>query len=136
MDDTQSVEISKLEGTPTIWKWYFGWHPRIFLTVPAFLMFVYNGLWFLWYEIQDVISFFKYTPVTWGSILLILLFGSVLIWFIIGPIFICFYSIPWLYKVNTEDYSPWKKFLYSIGIVVLVPIVASLVRMLVLWLVF
>jgi len=48
---------------------YIGWRPQIFVRVPAFLLFVYSGLWFIVVEIQDVINFFRYTPPTWGRIL-------------------------------------------------------------------
>ena len=34
--DPKRIDILKKE-TPTIWKWYFGLHPRLFLTVPTFL---------------------------------------------------------------------------------------------------
>jgi len=119
--------------TPTFWKWYFGWNPRIFLTAPIFLIFVYLGLWFVLAEIKDVLFFFQHTEVTWMAILLIMCFGVFLFWFIIAPIVICFWSIDWLYKINIEKNSPWKKFLYSIGIILLVTVGTSLIRAFTAW---
>src|SRR5665648_502227 len=92
--------IIKIKEPPTLWKWYFGWHPRIFLSIPIFLLFVYQGLWFILAEFRDIVFFFNHTEITWGSIFLVLIFGSILIWFFLLPIYICFCSIDWLYQVN------------------------------------
>lgn len=127
------TEISQVKEPPTFWKWYFSFHPRLFLTIPAFLLFVYQGLWFVIAEIQDILYFFHTKPITWGSILLVLLFGSILIWFILAPIYICLYSISWLYEVNIGKYSAWRKFLYSIGIVLLVSFGPGLIRLFTSW---
>lgn len=117
----------------TFWKWYFGFHPRLFLTIPAFLLFVYQGFWFVWAEFQDVLYFFQVKPITWGSILLVLLCGSLLIWFVLAPIVICFASLGWLYEVNIGKYTAWKKFLYSIGIFLLVFVGPGLLRLFTSW---
>lgn len=135
-------EITSLEKIPdsyqtkepiTLWKWYFGWHPRIFLTVPAFLTFVYSGFWFIWAEIHDVIYFFQTKPISWGSIILVLIFGSFLLSFIIAPIYICFASIDWLYEINIGNNTAWKKFLYSVGIILLVIFGTGIIRLLITW---
>lgn len=117
----------------TFWKWYFGWHPRLFLTIPAFLLFAYQGIWFFWAEIQDIIYFFQTKPITWGSILLVILFGSFLIWFFILPIYICFGSIFLLYQINIENNTAWKKFLYSIGVILLVLFGPGIIRLFTSW---
>lgn len=126
-------DIDQIKETPTLWKWYFAWHPRILLSVPIFLLFVYQGLWFIWAEISDVTFFFRHTEITWGSIFLVLIFGSLLIWFFLSPIYICFCSIEWLYQINIGNNTAWKKFLYSIGIVLLVVFGTSIIRLFTLW---
>lgn len=126
-------DIDQIKETPTLWKWYFGWHPRIFLTVPIFLLFVYQGFWFILAEIRDVVFFFQHTEITWGSIFLVLIFGSILIWFFLLPIYICFCSIEWLYQINIGNYTAWKRFLYSIGIILLVVFGTSIIRLFTLW---
>lgn len=120
-------------GTLTLWKWYFGWHPRILLTLPIFLIFAYQGVWFIWAEISDVIFFFQHTPVTWGAILFIVFLGAIVIWFIIAPIYICFGSIVWLYQINIGKNTAWKKFLYSAGIILLVVFGTSIIRLFTAW---
>lgn len=127
---TETYQTKKI---PNLWRWYFAWHPRIFLTVPAFLLFVYSGFWFIWAEIRDIIFFFQTKPVTWGAIILIMLLGTLLIWFFIAPIYICFASIDWLYKINIGNKTAWKKFLYSIGILLLVIVGATIIRDLAAW---
>ncbi len=126
-------ETNALEKTPTLWKWYFGWHPRLFLSVPIFLMFAYQGLWFIWAEIQDITFFFQTKPITWGAIFLIMFFGTFLIWFILAPIYICFASIGWLYQINIGNKTAWRKFLYTIGIILLVIFGTSLIRLFTAW---
>jgi len=129
-------EITKKESTkeiPTIWKWYFGWHPRILLTVPIFLFFVYSGIWFIFAEISDIVFLFQTTPVTWGSIFLIMFLGSFLIMLILLPIYICFYAISWLYEIIVGNYTSWKKFLYTVGVILLVLFGTSLVRLFTAW---
>jgi len=133
LEKTPIPETYRAKETPTLWKWYFGWHPRLFFSVPIFLVFVYQGLWFIRAEIQDMVFFFQHTEVTWGAILLIMTFGSILIWFILAPIYICFGSIDWLYQINIGNYTAWKKFLYSIGIILLVVFGASIIRLLTAW---
>lgn len=124
---------NKQHAKPTLWKWYFGWRPQILFRVPIFLVFAYQGFWYIWAEIRDIIYFFQTTPVTWGSILLVMLFGSILIWFFLAPIFICFYSIEWLYEINIGKNTAWKKFLYSIGIILLVIFGAGIIRLFTSW---
>lgn len=137
--ENEITPLEKISETPqtkepvTFWKWYFGFHPRLFLTVPVFLMFAYQGIWFLWAEIQDVFYFFQVKPITWGSILLVLLFGSFLIWFIFAPIYICFASINWLYEINIGKNTAWKKFLYSIGVILLVLFGPGIIRLFTSW---
>jgi len=133
LEKTSTSETYQTKETPTIWKWYFGWNPRLFFSVPIFLVFAYQGLWFIWAEIQDVVFFFQHTEVTWGAILLIMIFGSFLIWFILAPIVICFCSISWLYEINTGNNTAWKKFLYSIGIILLVLLGTSIIRLFTTW---
>ena len=118
---------------PTMWKWYFGWHPRILLTVPIFIFFVYSGLWFILDEIGDVIYFFQSKPVTWGAVFLIIFLGSFLLILIFAPIYICFLSIGWLYEIMIGNHGAWKKFLYTIGIILLVLIGTSLIRLFTAW---
>ena len=130
LEETPASEVQKI---PSLWKWYFGWHPRLFLSVPIFLFFVYQGLWFIWAEIQDMRFFFQNTEITWGAILLIMFFGAFLIWLIFAPIYICFASIGWLYEVNTGSYTAWKKFLYTIGIILLVLFGTSIIRLFTTW---
>jgi len=67
LEKTSTSETYQTKETPTIWKWYFGWNPRLFFSVPIFLVFAYQGLWFIWAEIQDVVFFFQHTEVTWGG---------------------------------------------------------------------
>ena len=126
-------ETYQTKEKPTLWKWYFGWHPRLFLTVPVFLFFVYQGIWFIFAEIEDVVFFFQTKPVTWGAIILIMFLSAFLIWFLLAPIVICFNSIEWLYKINIGDFTAWKKFLYSIGIFLLVLFGTSIIRIFTLW---
>jgi hypothetical protein len=104
--------------------------------VPIFLLFVYQGLWFIWAEIRDVVFFFQHTEVTWGAIFLIFIGGSILVWFLLLPIYICFYSIEWLYQINIGNYTAWKKFLYSIGIILLVVFGTSIIRLFTTWVLF
>ena len=125
--------IDQTKEPPTLWKWYFGWHPRIFLTVPIFLLFVLQGLWFIRAIFGDVVFFFQHTEITWGSIFLVFIVGGFLITFIIAPIYLCFYSIGWLYEVNIGNDSAWKKFLYSIGLILLVVFGTSLIRLFNAW---
>lgn len=127
--DSDSKQYTKT----TLWKWYFGWRPQILFRVPLFLLFVYQGLWFVWAELQDVIFFFQTKPVTWGSILLIMIFGSILIWFILAPVVVCFGSIYWLYEINIGKNTAWRKFLYSIGIILLVMFGAGIIRLFTAW---
>ncbi len=131
--ETTVSEIHSIKERPTLWKWYFGWRPQILIRVPILLFFIYSGIWFIWAELQDLIFFFHTKPVTWGAIFLILLFGSILVWFIIVPIYICFASIGWLYEIITGYSTPWRKFLYSIGIILLVIFGTSIIRLLVAW---
>jgi len=126
-------ETYRIKETPTLWKWYFGWHPRILINVPIFLLFVYHGIWFIWAELTDIIYFFQTKPVTWGAIILIMFFGFILMWFIIAPIYICFASINWLYEINIKNNTAWKKFLYSIGIILLVVFGTSIIRLFTAW---
>jgi hypothetical protein len=133
LEKTPTPETYQVKKTTSLWRWYFGWHPRLFLTVPAFLIFVIYGIWYIVAEFQDVIYFFQNKPITWGSILLVLLFGSVLLWFIIAPIYISFCSISWLYEVNIKDSTAWKKFLSSIGIILLVLFGTSIIRLFTNW---
>ncbi len=133
LKNTPTSEAYQTKETPTLWKWYFGWHPRLFLSVPIFLLFAYQGLWFVWAEIGDVVFFFQTKPVTWGSIFLIMFFGSFLIWFILAPIYICFASIEWLYEINIGKHTAWKKFLYTVGIILLVVFGTSIIRLFTGW---
>jgi len=126
-------EIEPLKETPTISKWYFGLHPRLFLTVPTFLLFAYQGLWFIRVELQDISLFFRSKPITWGSIFLILFFGSILIWFFLAPIYISFMSIEWMYEVHTGNYKPWRKFFYTIGLFLLVLFGTTFISMFTAW---
>ncbi len=126
-------ETHQVKEIPTLWKWYFGWHPRILITVPIFLYFIYSGLWFIWAEIGDVIYFFQTKPVTWGSMFLIMFFGIFLFWFLLAPVLISFYSISWLYGMITRNYTAWKKFLYSTGIFLLVIVGTNLIHLFTLW---
>lgn len=126
------LELPKIKETPTLWKWYFGWHPRILLTIPFFLMFVYQGLWFIWAEISDIIFFFNTTPITWGAIFLILILGTFFIGLLSLPIYICFCSISWFYEININN-KGWKRILYSIGIILLVSIGPGIIRALNNW---
>lgn len=128
------VETHKIEP-PTFWRWYFGWHPRLFLTIPTFLIFAYQGVWFIGAEIQDIIYFFQTKPVTWGSIFLIMFLGSALISFIIMPIYICFASLVWLYEISIGNNTAWRKFLYSIGIVLLVFVGADVLHLFTNWII-
>jgi hypothetical protein len=130
--ESKDSSVYQAKELPSLWKWYFNWHPLTLIKVPIFLIFIYQGIWFIGAELQDVISFFQH-PVTWGSIFLIILFGSILIWFIIGPIYICFASINWLYEINIGEDSWWKKFGKSIGIILLVIFGTSIIRLLTLW---
>ncbi len=127
-----AIDLVEIKKPPTMWKWYFSWHPRIFLTVPIFLIFVYQGFWFIWAEISDVIFFFNTTPITWASIFFILLLGSFFLSLLFLPIYICFCSISWLYEINI-NFKGWKKFLYSIGIIILVTFGPGLIRLLTNW---
>jgi len=102
-------EIDQIKKTPTLWKWYFGLHPRIILSVPIFLLFVYQGLWFIWAEIQDVVFFFQYKEVTWGAIFWVFIFGSILVWFLLLPIYICFYSIDMVIPNKHWEYTHVEK---------------------------
>ncbi len=124
---------NKHPAKPTFWKWYFGWRPQILFRVPIFLMFVYQGIWVIWVTIQDIVFFFQTTPVTWGSIILIMIFGSILVWFFLLPIAICFGSIYWLYHINIEKYTAWRKFLYSIGIILLVMFGTGIIQLFTAW---
>lgn len=118
----------------TIWKWYFGWHPRIFFTIPIFIIFVYQGIWLILSEISDIIIFFQDTSITWGRIFLVIFLGSFLLTLILSPIYISFCSISWLYEVNEKNQTPWKKFMYSLGIILLVVIGTSLIKIFTAWL--
>lgn len=133
IEDTTVSETYQIKEPPTLWKWYFGWRPQILFRVPIFLLFVYQGIWFILGEIQDVIFFFQHTPITWWSILLVMFFGSILVWFILAPIFICFMSIDWLYQINIGKNTAWRKFLYSIGIILLVLFGTSIIRLFTAW---
>ncbi|MDD5569072.1 MAG: hypothetical protein PHG23_01500 [Candidatus Pacebacteria bacterium] len=128
----EGSEKYKTEGIPSVWKWYFNFHPLTLIKVPIFLIFLYQGIWFIGAELQDIISFFQH-PVTWGSIFLIILFGTFLIWFIIGPIYICFASINWLYEINTGKDLWWGKFWKSTGIILLVIFGTSIIRLFTQW---
>ena len=126
-------ETTEFKQPISLWKWYFGWHPRLFLTIPFFLIFAYQGLWFIVAEFQDIVYFFQTTPVTWGSILLILLGGSILLWFILGPIYISFASIGWLYEISIGKQTAWKKFLSIVGIILLALVGPNLLRLFTNW---
>ena len=93
IEETLVSETYQIKEEPTLWKWYFGWHPRIFLTLPIFVLFVYSGIWFIWTELKDIVFFFQTTPVTWGAIFLIVILGSVFLMLLLAPIYICFLSI-------------------------------------------
>ena len=125
--------VHHVKHKPTMWKWYFCWHPRVLLTVPIFLLFAYQGIWFFITEIKDVIYFFHSMPVTWGKIFLVIIFGSFLLMLVLLPIYLCFASIEWLYEIVTGEHTAWKKFLYSTGIILLVFVGTSLIRMFTLW---
>jgi hypothetical protein len=127
------LETYLTKEPPTLWKWYFGWHPRIFITVPIFILFVFSGIWFIFTELQDVISFFRQTPVTWLTIFFVLILGSIFLTLLYLPIYICFRAIGWLYEINNENHTPWKKFLYSVGILLLVAIGATIIRDILAW---
>lgn len=118
---------------PTLWKWYFGWHPRIFLTAPIFLLFVYQGIWFILKELGDIILYFQTKPVTWGAVFFIFILGSFLFFLLMLPIYICFLSVTWLYEVNIGDYTAWKKFLLSIGTILLVFFGTSIIYLITTW---
>lgn len=132
MDET-TIEPYQTKQPPNLWKWYFGWHPRIFVTVPTFLLFVYSGLWFIWAEISDIVFFFQHTEITWRSIFVVFVLGNMVLWLIILPTYICFWSIEWLYQINVVNYTAWKKFLYSIGIILLVIFGTSAIRIFTAW---
>lgn len=129
----EEIPVNQTKQPPSFWKWYFGWHPRLFLTVPTFLLFVYQGLWYIWAEIQDVILFFTSRPITWGAIFLVMILGTFLTWFILAPIYISFSSLVWLYEINTGKYSAWKKFLSTLGIILLVMFGTGLIRLFTAW---
>lgn len=133
LEKTPATETYQVKEPITLWKWYFGWHPRLFLTVPTFLIFAIYGIWYIFAEFQDVIFFFQTKPVTWGAILLIVILGSVLIWFLVAPIYISFGSIYWLYQINIKNNTAWKKFLYSIGIILLVIFGTGIIRLFTDW---
>jgi hypothetical protein len=120
LEMSPEIEADRSKEPVTLWRWYFGWHPRLFLTVPTFLIFIYQGISYIFIELRDVIYFFQSRPVTWGAIFLIIILGSILFWLVAAPIYISFGSISWLYEINVGNYTPWKKFLYSIGIFLLV----------------
>ena len=126
-------EIIQINEKPTLWKWYFGWHPRVFLTAPIFLFFAYQGLWYIVAEINDVIFIFNNTPVTWGAVFLLIIFGTFLFALFVIPIYICFYSIDLFYEINIGNETAWKKFLYSIGIILLVIFGPGIIRLFTLW---
>jgi len=128
----EGSEKYNIEEVPSVWKWYFNFHPLALIKVLVFLIFVYQGIWFIGAEFRDIISFFQH-PVTWGSVFLIILFGSFLIWFIIGPIYICFASINWLYEINSARGSWWEKFGKSTGIVLLVIFGTAIIRLFTRW---
>lgn len=131
--ETSITETYIAKETPTLWKWYFGWHPRILFSLPIFLLFVYNGIWFIGAEIADVIYFFQTKPVSWGAIFLIIFFGAILFWLFIAPIYISFRSVGWIYEINIGNNTAWKKFLCSIGIVLLVVFGTSIIRIISIW---
>lgn len=136
MDDQQfeiepESEVSQAKEKLDLWEWYFSWHPRVLFTVPIFLLFAYSGLWLIWAEFHDVVSIFQGTPVTWISVFLVIIFGSFILMLLGIPVWICFASISWLHEINVSEYTAWKKFLYSLGIILLVVIGASLLRLLV-----
>lgn len=134
MTEVESIkDANRVDDPPTIWKWYFGWHPRIFVTLPVFLLFTYQGLWYIWAELQDIIFFFQTAPVTWGSIFLVLIFGAILMWFVLAPIVIPFMSINWLYEINIGEHTAWRKFIYSSGIILLVILGTGIIRFFTLW---
>lgn len=138
MDDNEIVKLAgeifsdnKATPKPTLWKWYFGWRPQILFRVPIFLYFVQQGIWSIWFDLQVIALFFQHAAVTWGGIFLIMILGSVLLMLFLSPIWICFGSIYWLYQINIEKYSAWRKFLYSIGIILLVIFGTMLIKILI-----
>lgn len=133
LEEIPTLETYQTDKTPSMWKWYFGWHPRLFFTVPIFLVFVYQGISYIFSELGDVIRFFQKTPITWASIFLVIIFGSILFWFFAAPIYICINSINWLYEVNNGKYTAWKKFLFTIGIILLVLLGTEIIRLFTNW---
>jgi hypothetical protein len=65
--------------------------------------------------------------------LLILLGGSILLWFILAPIYISFASIGWLYEISIGKQTAWKKFFSIIGIILLALIGPNLLRFFTNW---
>ena len=132
-EENREREQKITKEPPSMWKWYFGWHSRMLLTIPVFLLFVYQGIWFAIVTLRDVIIFFRYVQITWGAIFLVFILGGYLLMFLVAPAYICFCAIGWLYKVNIGENTAWGKFLYSIGISLLVFFGTSLIRMFNLW---
>lgn len=112
-------EILEVKRKMTYGQWLFSLHPRIFLTLPLFLLSIWGAIVSILIIYSDLLRFFTYMPVTWWNVFLIFFFGSFLISIVIAPIVINLISPYFIFLILQEKYSAWNKFFYIILVLLL-----------------